>query len=156
MHNMVILDHHELFIYIDTSYPCSYHDVGILWHSTFTWIGISSYPWCYLFWIPRLGNTCYMDEEMFIMHRIRWWELVPSANHVAYNNMHASFKALWIQAIVVHFWCQIGNFCKVFCKVFCKLHETYNRCFVFSFGGSKLVGFKDFFNHPPLKVWKKS
>jgi len=30
------------------------------------------------------------------------------------------------------------------------------RCFVFSFGGSKSICFKEFFNSPPIKVWKKS
>jgi hypothetical protein len=30
------------------------------------------------------------------------------------------------------------------------------RCFVFSYEGSKTICFKDFFNHPPIRVWKKS
>jgi hypothetical protein len=34
MNNIVILDHHGLFIYIDIDYPGSYHDVTILRHSS--------------------------------------------------------------------------------------------------------------------------
>ncbi len=30
MNNMVIVDHHGLFIYVDQGYPSSYHDVSIL------------------------------------------------------------------------------------------------------------------------------
>jgi hypothetical protein len=33
MNNMIILDHHGLFIYIDIGYLGSYHDVNMLWHS---------------------------------------------------------------------------------------------------------------------------
>ncbi len=34
MNNMIIVDHHGLFIYVDPSYLGSYHDVNILWHSS--------------------------------------------------------------------------------------------------------------------------
>jgi len=30
------------------------------------------------------------------------------------------------------------------------------RCFVSSCEGSKKICFKDFFTHPPIRVWKKS
>jgi hypothetical protein len=33
MNNIIILNHHGLFIYIDIGYPSSYHDVNVLWHS---------------------------------------------------------------------------------------------------------------------------
>jgi hypothetical protein len=34
MNNMVIVDYHGLFIYVDPSYSGSYHDVNILWQSS--------------------------------------------------------------------------------------------------------------------------
>jgi len=33
-------------------------------------------------------------------------------------------------------------------------HKT--RCFVYSLGGLKSHSFKHFFDHPPIRVWKKS
>jgi hypothetical protein len=36
------------------------------------------------------------------------------------------------------------------------IYGEKTRCFVFSFGGSKLVCFKESFNQPPIKLWKKS
>jgi hypothetical protein len=32
MNNTINLDHHDLIIYIDMSYPKSYHDVNIFYH----------------------------------------------------------------------------------------------------------------------------
>jgi hypothetical protein len=33
MNNMVVVDHHGLFIYLDVGYPCSFHDVTIMCES---------------------------------------------------------------------------------------------------------------------------
>jgi hypothetical protein len=33
MNNMVVVDHHGLFIYLDVGYPCSFHDVIIMCES---------------------------------------------------------------------------------------------------------------------------
>jgi len=95
MNNIVILDHHGLFIYINIGYIGFYHDVMILWH-------FSVYKnWCQYFihddddFEYLLGNPSYMSEEMFIMQKIGQWELMPDVDHVAmqtYNKMHASFK----------------------------------------------------------------
>jgi hypothetical protein len=70
MNNIVILDHHELFIYIDSSYFGSYHNVSILrhfaiyrkWHQYFThWDDYFEY---------LLGDPRYLREEMFILRRM--------------------------------------------------------------------------------------
>lgn len=70
MNNMIILDYHGLFIYINIGYLGFYHDVNILHYDIwmFIGIGINTSPMVTI-WIPieRLG---YMGEKMFIMRRI--------------------------------------------------------------------------------------
>jgi hypothetical protein len=80
MNNMVIVDHHRLFIYVDPGYLGSYHDFSILRHS-------SVYQnWCQYFthgdeyFEYLLGNPNYMGEEMFIMRRIGQQKFAPNAN----------------------------------------------------------------------------
>ncbi len=70
MNNMVILNHHRLFIYIDISNLGSYHDVNIFrhlgvyknWHQYFTH-GDDYFE-------NMLGNASYMGKYMFLMHMI--------------------------------------------------------------------------------------
>jgi hypothetical protein len=70
MNNTVILDHHRLFISIDSGYFGSYQNVSILrhfaiyrkWHQYFThWDDYFEY---------LLGDPRYLGEEMFITRRM--------------------------------------------------------------------------------------
>jgi len=90
-----ILDHHKLFIYINTSYIGFYHNVNILkdynvykdWHQYFNH-GDEYFKYF-------LGDPNYMGEKMFIMHKIGWKKLVLNVNHAimrTYDKMYASFR----------------------------------------------------------------
>lgn len=41
-----------------------------------------------------LGDLRYMGEEMFIMHKIRWWEIVPNVECDGYKHTTKYMKAL--------------------------------------------------------------
>jgi len=95
MNNIVIVDHHGLFIYIDIGYRGFYHDVTILWHSNVykNWRQYFMHGDDYFEYL--LGDPSYMGEEMFIMQKIGWHELVLDDDHVvmrAYNKTHVGFK----------------------------------------------------------------
>jgi len=95
MNNTIIMDHHGLFIYIDIGYHGSYHDVTILRHSSVykNWHQYFTHGDDYFEYL--LGDPCYINEEMFIMQRIRQWGLMSNVDHAAmqtYNKIHVSFK----------------------------------------------------------------
>jgi hypothetical protein len=90
MNNIVILDHHGVFIYIDSNYLGSYHNVSILRH-------LVIYRKQCQYFIHRddyfeylLGDPRYLGEEMFIMRRMGRSKLPPN---VDYGVVHAWFKA---------------------------------------------------------------
>jgi hypothetical protein len=89
MNNIVVVDHHGLFIYLDLK---SFHDINILrqlnmhtnWRQHF--VHTNEY-FEYL-----LGNPMYMGEDMFVMQCIGRHKLAFGINLaiiVAYNKMHA-------------------------------------------------------------------
>ena len=69
MNNVVIVDHHGLFIYIDSTYLGSFHDVTCLyaselhgsWHEHFAHNDMDQY-FEYI-----LGDSGYVGTDMFIM-----------------------------------------------------------------------------------------
>jgi hypothetical protein len=96
MNNIMIWDHHGLFIYINLGYtPRSYHNVNIIHHSTIY------REWCEYFthWDDYFNyfliDPRYLGEEMFIMRRMGKQKLPPNGDHGAitvYNKMHVGFK----------------------------------------------------------------
>ena len=70
MNNVVIVDHHGLFIYIDPGYPGSFHDVSCVrasymyatWHQYFGHDDANQY------FEYELGDSGYVGMEIFIMH----------------------------------------------------------------------------------------
>ncbi len=62
MYNTIICDHQGLFIYIDISYPRSYHDVSILRHSSI-YNQLCTHGDDYYEYLLR--DPSYMGEEMF-------------------------------------------------------------------------------------------
>jgi hypothetical protein len=95
MNNMIIVNHHKLFIYVNPSYPSSYHDVNILQHSSVyqNWHQYFTHGDEYFEYL--LGDPGYMAKEMFIMRRIGQQEFALDINHdvlQTYNKMHVRFK----------------------------------------------------------------
>jgi hypothetical protein len=70
MKNIVVLDHHGLFIYIDLGYGGSYHNVNILRHSTIyqEWRQYFTHWDDYFEYL--LGDSRCLGEELFIMKRM--------------------------------------------------------------------------------------
>jgi hypothetical protein len=89
MNNTMILDHHGLFIYIDSSYLGSYHDVNIFHHLAiyWKWHQYFTHHDDYLEYLLRVPK--YFGEEMFIMRRMGRRKLPPN---VDYDGIHARFK----------------------------------------------------------------
>ncbi len=96
MKNIVVLDHHGLFIYIDLGYGGSYHNVNILRHSTIyqEWRQYFTHWDDYFEYL--LGDSRCLGEELFIMKRMGMWKLPLDVNHdgaiQAFNKMHVGFK----------------------------------------------------------------
>jgi len=95
MNNMLVLDHHGLFIYLNSGYHDSFHDVNILCE-------LNLYKnWCYFFvhinkyFEYLLGDPSYMGKEMFVMRKIKRCKLTLGHDLAvmnAYNKMHANYK----------------------------------------------------------------
>jgi hypothetical protein len=94
--NTWIVDNQGLFIYINTRYMGSYHNVTILWHyDIYT-------NWCNHFthtienFKYLLGDSIYMGEKMFIMWWIGGcklsWDAHPWGMVNAYYSMHVGYK----------------------------------------------------------------
>jgi hypothetical protein len=95
MNNTIILDHHGLFVYINTYYPKTYYEHFVTLErlpKLIYWYYIHGNDYFEYF----LGDPRYIGEKMFIiMHRIRQQEFAPYENHDAmqtFDNMHTSFK----------------------------------------------------------------
>ncbi len=91
----MILDHHGLFIYINSSSLGSYHDVNIFCHSTIYKEWHQYFTHWDEYYEYLLGDLKYLGEEMFIIKRM-WKQKLPlDVNHgaiQAYNKMHVGFK----------------------------------------------------------------
>jgi hypothetical protein len=73
---MVVMDHYGLFIYLDSMYPTTFHDVNILcksnilknWHYFFVNI--------YEYFEYILKDPSYMSKDMFVMWQFWMHKLV--------------------------------------------------------------------------------
>jgi hypothetical protein len=86
MINTMVVDHQGLFIYLDSRYLGSYHDVTILCQSELCQFFLHGDEYFeYL-----VGDYGYLSEEMFIMRKIGRHEIGPNDQDVikAYNKMH--------------------------------------------------------------------
>ncbi len=86
---------HMLFIYVDSNYRSSYHDVNILQHLNVyqNWRQYFIHGDEYFEYLQ--GDPCYMGQEMFIMQRIGQRKFTPDVTQdamQAYNKMHARFR----------------------------------------------------------------
>ncbi len=91
--SIIILDHHGLLIYIHINYLGFYHNVNVQQHSNVY------RDWCQYFmqgdeYFELFGDLRYMGEEMFIIHKIRWWEIVPNVERDGYKHTIKYMKAL--------------------------------------------------------------
>ncbi len=85
MNNIMVVHHLQgLFIYLDFGYPSSYHDVIIL-HQSELHKGISFLCMMMGTWNPCLGDLGYLNKEMFIMRKIRRYEVSLKVNHDVIN-----------------------------------------------------------------------
>jgi len=73
--NAMILDHHNLFIYIDTRYPMFYHDINIIWHSTIYWKCCQIFTNDDEYFEYLLKDLKYLGEKMFIMYKTWRWKI---------------------------------------------------------------------------------
>lgn len=91
VNNTVIVDHDGLFIYVDSGFPGSYHDVTILRHSELhaNWRNYFVHEDDYFQYL--LGDPGYTGEDMYIMRRIGGREIDPCSEAVidAFNSIHA-------------------------------------------------------------------
>ena len=96
MNNVVIVDHHGLFIYIDSTYPGSFHDVSCLrasqlhktWRDHFVHDDVNQY------FEYVLGDSGYVGIEMFIMRQIQRHEMGEGISQEVvntWNKMHAGY-----------------------------------------------------------------
>ena len=92
--NMVVVDHHGLFIFVEPYYPGSFHDINVLRHSSlmlewrqkFTHSDEQSY-YEYL-----LGDPGYVGADMFILRMIGVTEMGANSNESvieAFNKLRA-------------------------------------------------------------------
>ena len=97
INNIVVVDHHGLFIYVDLAYPDSFHDVSCLqacnmygaWRDYFAHDNANQY------FEYVLGDSGYVRTEMFILRRIQDQEMgADIAQPVvdAWNKMHAGYR----------------------------------------------------------------
>ena len=97
MNNVVIVDHHGLFIYVDPGYPGSFHDVSCLrasdmhaaWRDYFTHDDANEY------FEYVLGDSGYVGTEMFILRRIQGQEMGADIQQPvvdAWNKMHSGYQ----------------------------------------------------------------
>ena len=77
MNNVVIVDHHGLFIYVDPSYPRSFHDVTCLRASDMygMWRHFFAHDDACQYFEYVLGDSGYVDTEMFTMCCIQGQEM---------------------------------------------------------------------------------
>lgn len=97
---MVIVVHHGLFIYIDTSYPESFYDVNFLRQSKLYKQWRDHFVDTNEYFEYLLGDLAYLGEDKFIKRWIEVRELPPDANLPtveAYNKKHAGerVKVQW-------------------------------------------------------------
>ena len=90
------LDHHDLFIYIDSSYPDSFHDVSFLRESKLygTWRKHFAHYDGDQYFEYVLGDAGYVGTEMFIMQRIQGHEVGNGISQEvvdAWNKMHPGY-----------------------------------------------------------------
>ena len=97
MNNVVIVDHHGLFIYINSTYSGSFHDDTCLraselhssWREHFAHSDMDQY-FEYI-----LGDSRYAGMEMFIMRRIQGHEIGDGISQEVvdtWNKMHAGYR----------------------------------------------------------------
>jgi hypothetical protein len=72
----MILDHHNLFIYIDKRYLMFYHDINIICHSTIYWKCCQNFTHDDEYFEYLLKDLKYLGEKMFIVCKIGRWELL--------------------------------------------------------------------------------
>lgn len=91
VNNTVVVDHDGLFVYIDSGFPGSYHDITILRHSYLhaNWRDFFEHDDQYFQYL--LGDPGYTGEDMYIMRRVAGREIEPGWESVinAFNSMHA-------------------------------------------------------------------
>ena len=97
MNNDVIVDHHGLFIYIDPTYPGSFHDVSCLQASNMygAWRDYFAHDDANQYFENVLEDSRYVGTEMFILRRIQNQEVdVDIAQPMvdAWNKMHAGYQ----------------------------------------------------------------
>jgi hypothetical protein len=78
-------------------------------------------------------------------------QMVPSGTTQGY--FHPKFSWLWENFEGLDFGVQNTNSGG---ENRFSIYGKKTRCFVFNFGGSKSICFKETFNQPPIKLWKKS
>ena len=97
MNNVIIVDHHGLFIYVDPSYRGSFHDVTCLRASNMygTWREYFIYDDANQYFEYVLGDLGYVGIEMFIMRQIQGQEMDANIKQSvvdAWNKMHAGYR----------------------------------------------------------------
>ena len=77
MKNTVDVSHERLFIHLDSGFPCSFHNVTILYHSDFykRWHTHFTHGDSYFEYL--LGDPSYIGKNMFIMRRLGSRERPP-------------------------------------------------------------------------------
>ena len=95
MNNTVVVNHNDLFIYIDAGYPGSFHDVSYLHASSLNrnWRDYFTHTNNYFEYV--LGDPGYQGRDQYILRRLRRQEQnLLADNDVinAYDNMHVGFR----------------------------------------------------------------
>jgi hypothetical protein len=94
VNNTVVVDHDGLFIYIDSGFPGSYHDVSILRASSLYQNWRSHFEHRDDYFEYLLGDPGYIGEDMFIMRRMAAREIPVESQAVmeAFNKVHAGVR----------------------------------------------------------------
>ncbi len=101
--NTMILDHHNLFIYIETRYPMFYHDIDIICHSTIYWKCYQIFTNDDEYFEYLLKDLKYLGEKMFIMCKTWRWKLLLDVMAWCCSNLqHWNAYVVWNP-------CGIGN-----------------------------------------------
>lgn len=101
----MILDHHNLFIYIDKRYLMFYHDINIICHSTIYWKCCQNFTHDDEYFEYLLKDLKYLGEKMFIVCKIRRWELLLDVMAWCCPNLqHWTTHVVWNPCGIRNWW----------------------------------------------------
>jgi hypothetical protein len=101
----MILDHHNLFIYIDKRYLMFYHDINIICHSTIYWKCCQNFTHDDEYFEYLLKDLKYLGEKMFIVCKIGRWELLLDVMAWCCPNLqHWTTHVVWNPCGIRNWW----------------------------------------------------